>query len=77
MFYTPAGIYVYIHDGVTGLTKCGKSTVLIGEKRVIIRGPRHISEWHCSWDHIRKKNFGVLLLQCDFYLIENRREIIY
>merc|ERR1712118_482863 len=39
VFYTPKGIFVYVHDNTSGLSTVGKATLYAGERSINFYGP--------------------------------------
>ena len=66
VFYTPGGAYVFLYDGRCGLTTIGKVTSATGAKSIAFYGPRRVEDWRASWRDILKKDFGTLLIECNF-----------
>lgn len=66
VFYTPKGIFVYLHDGVSGISNAGCTTVSTGERKVQFNGPKDVSNWDYALDHILKKTFGTPVIKCMF-----------
>ena len=47
--YTPKGVYVYLHDGLLGLTGAGRMSALSG-KQLKLAGPIHEEDWERALD---------------------------
>ena len=54
VFYTPAGLHIYVHDGVLGVSTPGKKTTTRGT-RIQLCGPCRVTEPAAAWDAIRAK----------------------
>merc|ERR1712083_309802 len=61
VLYTTLGIYVYIHDGVTGLSKNGKAGGTIGLS-LRLYAPKGEVDINKALEHVLQKDFGTCLV---------------